>query len=119
MRNINKLYFGITVLNANKNKLESYNLFNFSRVKDSVAKYVLLPARDKNKVDGLKFCFGDTWSRCEFEYMVYPWPETEHDGGIKVDVFTAYVRPNSEYLMKLVNSVSKTSASRYLKENYG
>ena len=126
--NINKLYFGIKLFSlsyANENErttLKTYNLFDFSRVKWSVARYVTMSDKEKKTLlsDPLHFCFGDVWGRTEFEFMVCPWPYSDKDtidnSGVKVDTFSLYVKPNEKLLMDMVNSVSIDSAKAYLKK---
>ena len=125
--NIDDLYFGV-VLNVlsfsnstERKNLKTYNLFDFSRVKKSVAIYVLKNEKQRKELlsDPLHFCFGDTWGRTEFEFMVCPWPYRDDEkisDGEKVDTWTLYVEPNADYLMSLVDSVSKKSAREYLKK---
>lgn len=123
---LDDLYFGV-VINPmsytsfkDRNGLVEYNLFDSSRVKWSVATYVKMTAKQKAEInDPLAFCFGDTWGRTEWEFIVCPWPYRDEDTidlvGKKVDVYTMYVKPNAELLMNLVNRVTKTSAKEYLK----
>lgn len=125
---INKLYFGVKLFpmsyasKSELNKLKTYNLFEFGRVKWSVAKYVAMTDKEKKSIlsDPLHFCFGDVWSRTEFEFIACPWPYTDEmtisNSGVKVDTWSLYVEPNADYLMSLVNSVSPTSARAYLRE---
>ena len=125
---LNKLYFGIKLYPLSyrsrdeQRELKTYNLFELSRVKWSVAKYATMNDKEKKSImsDPLHFCFGDVWSRSEFEFMVCPWPYTEDDtidgSGVKVDTWTLYVEPNKDLLMKMVNSVSVSSAKAYLRD---
>lgn len=103
--------------------LSTYNLFNFGRVKWSVAKYVTMDDKEKNSLlsDPLRFCFGDVWGRTEYEFIVCPWGgldgnEKVSDVGIKVDAFEMYVEPNATLLMDIVNRISENSARKYLRE---
>ena len=120
--NINNLYFGIKLFSLSysskqERKLEAYNLFDFSRVKWSVARYVTMTKEEREVMllDPIRFCFGDVWGRCEYEYLIRPMVGDDEDE-IKTDVFQMYVEPNAEYLMGLVNRVTKTSAKDYLRE---
>ena len=125
---INKLYFGVKLFpisytsKSERNKLKTYNLFEFGRVKGSVAKYVTMTDKEKKSIlsDPLHFCFGDVRSRAEFEFTACPWPYTDEmsisNSGVKVDTWSLYVEPNADYLMSLVNSVSPTSAKAYLRD---
>lgn len=126
---IDDLYFGIKLYpmsygdKAEKRKLATYNLFSFGRVKWSVARYITMPEKEKKALmsDPLVFCFGDVWSRCEYEFMVCPWGGLNEndkvvDVGMKVDTFEMYVKPNADLLMEMVNSVSVSSAKKYLSE---
>ena len=126
--NINKLYFGVKLFpmsypsKSKLDKLKTYNLFDFGRVKWSVARYVTMTDKERKSLmsDPVHFCFGDVWSRTEFEFVACPWPYTDKDtienSGVKVDTYQMYVEPNADYLMSLVNRVSPTSARMYLRE---
>ena len=127
--NINKLYFGVKlypVLCRDKSELkelDTFNLFDLSRVKWSVARYVTMTEKEKKSLlsDPLHFCFGDTWGRCEYEFVVCPWGGLDENDkvlevGIKVDTFEMYVKPNADLLMDMVNRVSISSAKEYLRD---
>lgn len=125
--NLRDLYFGIMLYPMNtvsrNEKLEVRNLFNSVRVLRSVARYVTMTDKEKKALssDPLVFCFGDTWGRCEYEFVVCPWGGLGEDDrvskvGTKMDTFEMYVRPNAELLMDMVNSVSVSSAKKYLAE---
>lgn len=121
--NLDELYFGIKLFSlsyANENErttLKTYNLFDFSRVKWSVARYVTMSDKEKKTLlsDPLHFCFGDVWGRCEYEYLIRPMV-SDNKGEVKTDVFQMYVEPNAKYLMSIVNRITKTSAQKYLRE---
>lgn len=125
--NINDLYFGMVMNKMNyssvseRGDIETYNLFDISRVKWSVAKYVTMSI-DKRKMipDPLMFCFGDVWSRTEYEFIMCPWPymdgEFVEQFGHKVDMYTMYVKPNAELLMDIVNRVTVSSAKKYISD---
>lgn len=119
--NIDELDFGIMLYPMNYTKgderrLERHNLFASSRVKWSVARYVTMPLEERKQLtDPLHFCFGDTWGRCEYEFVVSPWIGGGEDG-YKVDTFEMYVRPNRELLMEIIDRVSVTSAKKYLSQ---
>ena len=124
---LNDLYFGIKLRpmswsnKEDRRRLETYNLFDFSRIKESIAIYRTMDeARKKELTSPLHFCFGDVWSRCEFEFIVCPWPYGEGDTidgcGVKVDTYSLYVEPNADYLMSLVESVDENDCKKYLSE---
>ena len=124
---LDDLYFGVMCRRMNyssedKNKplLEQYNLFNFSRVKHSVAMWVVMDKTEQKQHDFLRWCFGDTWGRCEFEMIISDWPYKEDallkDVGEKYDIFELYVKPNAALLEDMVSRVSKNSAQVYLRE---
>ena len=125
---INDLYFGVVThqmsysTKEGRNELKVYNLFDSTRVKFSVARYVTMSEKERMQLmsDPLHFCFGDTWGRTEWEFIVCPWPYKEDekvvDCGRKVDVFSMYVEPNSNLLMDMVNRVSVSSAKKWLAE---
>ena len=126
-KNLNDLYFGVMMRKMSfmseyeRSSLEQVNLFNIPRVKWSVARYVVMTPEERKELvrDPLSWCFMETWGKCEFEFIVCPWPyrdgETVEECGNKVDVFTMYVQPNAKLLMDMVNNVSVESAKQYLK----
>lgn len=125
MTDINDLYFGVRLLsisysNDERKKLKTYNLFDFSRVKKSVAMWVAKGPEFQKEHDFLRWCFGDVWSRTEYEMIICPWPyrdsDTIEDAGQKVDTFTLYCEPNEGLLRKMVDDVSVSSAKKYLRE---
>lgn len=124
---IDDLYFGVKLMPLSYNseegrtELKTYNLFDFSRIKWSVAKYVTMTDTERSLLhNSLMFCFGDVWSRAEYEFLICPWPykdgEFVEQVGQKVDIFTMYVEPNAKLLMDMVNSVSVSSAKKYMTE---
>lgn len=122
MTQLNNLYFGIKLFSlsysSRKNrKLETYNLFDFAKVKWSVAKYVTMTKEEKRYLfsDSLHFCFGDVFGRCEYEYFIRPKVSDKYDE-VETNVFQMYVEPNANLLMEMVNSVSINSAKKYLRE---
>lgn len=104
-----------------RRRLETYNLFDLSRIKESIAIYRTMgEERRKELSSPLHFCFGDVWSRTEYELIACPWPymdgELVEDNGIKVDTYSLYVEPNADYLMSLVESVDENDCKKYLSE---
>lgn len=125
--NLNDLYFGIVMNQMSysseneRGNIKTYNLFDFSKVKWSVARYVTMSEEEKEGLTRpLHFCFGDVWGRTEYEFMMCPWPYRDGDFveqvGHKVDMFRMYVEPNGELLMDIVDRVTKSSAQKYLRE---
>lgn len=117
---IDDAYFGVCNLDFN-GEISTWNLFDNLRVKWSVAKYVSMTPEERKLLSSepYRFCFGDVWGRCEYEWIVNRWPYSEEDkvtDGKKVDVFQMYVEPNKDYLMEIVNKISVTSAKNYLRE---
>lgn len=92
------------------------NIFNSSRVKWSIAKYVTMSEKERANLtsDPIMFCYGDLWSRCEWEMIIDSWPNQGNPE--KVDTFRLYIEKNPELFMGFVNQVSKASARRYLKQ---
>ena len=118
---LEEAYFGVSTLTFNGKELRYWNLFENLRVKWSVARYVAMSKKEREQiwVSPIHFCFGDVWRRCEYEWIVNRWPCDENDKvceGKKVDVFDVYVLPNEKHLMEIVNSITKSSAKKYLKE---
>lgn len=124
---IDDLYFGVKLMplsygsEEGRIALKTYNLFEFSKVKWSVARWVTMSDEEKKNITSpLHFLFGDVWGRAEYEFIVCPWPygdgEGVSDNGQKVDTFMMYVEPNAELLMDMVNSVSVSSAKKYMAE---
>lgn len=125
--NINDLYFGVVLTSMSyasmkeRNELKTYNLFDFSRVKFSVARWVTMKDEERKLISNpLSFLFGDVWGRTEYEFIVCPWPYDDDDKvadmGQKVDTYRMYVEPNKELLLDLVSRVSKSSAQAYMRE---
>lgn len=124
---LDKLYFGIRLYplsygSSSKRELATYNLFDFAKVRWSVASYAAKAPEEKKKIENpLFYCFSSVWSRCEYEFVVCPWGGLGNDDravevGTKVDIYKMYVEPNAEHLMELVDSVSVSSAKKYLAE---
>ena len=124
---IDALYFGVVLFpqswtnTDDRREPTEYNLFDFSRVKTSVARWVTMKPSERDEISNpLLFLFGDVWSRTEFEFMMCPWPfekdEKISESGIKVDTYRMYVLPNAKLLLDMVNRVSKSSAQKYLTE---
>lgn len=123
---LEELYFGIVRpafgygRDEERNRLEPANLFASGRVRRSVAMWVTMDDKEKKKHEFLSWCFGDTRWRTEYEFIVCPWPYREDDTidgcGQKVDTYTLYVQPNEKLLRQMVDSVTKSSAQKYLKE---
>lgn len=119
---IDKAYFGVKLFELSysshkERKIETYNLFDFGRVKWSVAKYVVMGKEKRKSLanNPLRFCFGDTAGRCEYECIVRPMvSKREHEK--KVDIYQMYVEPNADYLMSIVGRISVSSAQKYLRE---
>ena len=125
--NINDLYFGVKLMplsygsQEERISLKTYNLFDLSKIKWSVAMWVTMDKKKREEITSpLHFLFGDVWSRTEYEFIVCPWPYGDGEGvsenGQKVDTFMMYVEPNAELLMDMVNSVSVSSAKKYMTE---
>lgn len=119
---LDKAYFGVKLFALNyssyrERKIETYNLFDFGRVRWSVARYVTMSEEERkgSLSDSLRFCFGDVAGRCEYEYTIRPMVGKEEDER-KIDVFQMYVEPNAEYLMSIVDRISVDSAQKYLRE---
>lgn len=119
---IDKAYFGVKLFalsysSHKERKIETYNLFDFGRVKWSVARYVTMSKEERESLlsDPLHFCFGDVAGGCEYEYIIRPMVSKEEDEK-KVDVFQMYVEPNADHLMSIVDRISVSSAQKYLRE---
>ena len=112
---IDKLYFGYVSFDFNTKELVMKNLFDSYRVQRSIAVWAGLDEIEKSRHDPLWFCFGDTHSRCEYEFLITMWPKEEPT--LKVDIFKMYVEPNREHLLNLVSQISKAEAKRWLKED--
>lgn len=123
------LYFGVVLYEfswsgKDKRQLKTYNLFNSLRVLRSVARWAVETNKDSKfakEHDFLRWCFGDTRARCEWEWLVAPWGGVSGDEKLKdvckkVDVYTMYVEPNAKHLRELVDSVSVSSAKKFLAE---
>lgn len=118
-------YFGyvmpeMSYRSKNERKLATYNLFEGSRVRYSVARWVTMDEKERKRHNFLSFCFFDVCGRVEYEWIISPWPYDEgalvKDEGKKIDVYEAYVKPNEKLLRQIVDSISVSSATRYLRE---
>ena len=113
---IDELYFGIKLVDFNTRKLQTYNLFT-PRIKRNVAIY----AKDKSVLanhswfEPLSFCFGDMRGRTEYEFYVSDVVDGKEQS--KADAYEMYVKPNEEYLMSLVDSISEYEGKKWLKNN--
>lgn len=119
------LYFGVVAPGMSSGfNLTPFNLFQSRRVLWGVATWVV--ETDKNPKwgkdhDFLMWCFGDTRARCEWEWLVAPWGGVSGDERLKnvcekVDVYEMYVVSNAKYLRELVDSVSVSSAKKFISE---
>lgn len=116
---IEDLCFGIRLFDFNSGKLKTENLFQSSRVMHSVAVWLTMPDKLRKQHDLIRFCFGDTSGHVEYEMYVRDVivKPSERDKLTKVSVYEMYVLPNADYLTSLVNSVSVSSAKRWLRSN--
>ena len=123
------LYFGIVLYEGSwsgkhKQRLRACNLFNSLRVLRSVAYWVVETHKSPKfakEHDFLSWCFTDVRGRAEWEFVVCPWGGLKNDDkvvevGEKVDTYRMYVEPNAKYLRELVDSVSVSSAKKFLTE---
>lgn len=129
-RKLEDLYFGVVAPGIGGSgridelNLRPFNLFQSTRVRRAVARWVVETNKDSKfakEHDFLFWCFGDTRARCEWEWLIAPWGGARGDEKLedvceKVDVYTMYVEPNAKYLRELVDSVSVSSAKKFLAE---
>lgn len=115
---IDELYFGITMLDWNTDKIVHRNLFDLADIRRSVAKWATLSENEK-MVQGynpLSFCFGGVRGRAEYEMIV-------HDLNIscrmnhKVDIYQMFVIPNQVQLLDLVLDITPREGRKWLKAN--
>lgn len=118
-KKLDDLYFGVTVWDFNSKGPEAINLFGSCRVLASVASYAKMSKEERKKLDDpLRYCFGDTWGRVEWEFAFgSPFPK-DFSELQKLSVYEAFVEPNRKYLMSLVESVSEEEGKAYLREYY-
>lgn len=112
---INNIYFGVCYWDSNKDEFVPFNIFDAGRTRYWLAKYRVHPIQFR-RLSIFSFVFNDFCGRCQWEWIVSNWPKNDKEQ--KLDVWTAYLIPNKEYLTKLMNSVSVASCKRYLKK-YG
>lgn len=111
---INDLYFGVLLWDPSSRIFKQCNLFDFLRVKRSVAIYKTHPELFDSFGDLLFALYGDTSGRVQYEFgMTDP---VDGSDSIKIDIYRAYVEPNRGYLLSLAQSVTVASARRWLKE---
>lgn len=93
-------------------------LFYNLRIMRSIALYIKFDKkyRDGGEIeDPLFYCFNDCWAKCEYEVVLSPW--VGEGEPTKQSVYDLYIKPNKELFMGMVNSVSKNSAIKYLREH--
>lgn len=108
---IDKLYFG--VVRPTNHGLAPHNLFNHIGVKRAIATYRAKP-QDEFVDNPLLYCFGDYWSRAEYEWVVRPWTGTWEPQ--EVDIYGVFVEPNTSLLMEMVDSITPAAAKAWLRK---
>lgn len=115
---LTEAYFGITILNPNSPavELQAVNLFQSLRVLRSVAIYKTERERLEKDYgedfDALHFCFGDTQHRHEYEMLI----KGVFDKDWRLyDIYTLYILPNKELLLKIVEDIDIKSCKDWLK----
>ena len=131
---ITDLKFMVKRWDFNTSQFEDFNIFNNGGVLRSVALWVKASkTKKKTKNDNfilkehsspenrLMFLFGDLWGRCEYEFIV---KDGQLAGGLfedvegeKTDIFQYYVKPNAKELLEMVDKVSLSSATNFLRED--
>lgn len=117
-KDLEKAYFGVMRHDFNSDKFVPHNLFGSVRVLWSIAKFrtdkwIVNEYKDKPLEDKIRFCFGDTWGRCEWEFGISSLFNEEVN---KTDVYTMYVLPNKKLLYNMVMNFSIASCKRVLKK---
>ena len=120
MKKIDDLYFGISYWDPNNHCLKTANIFDFKRIKDSAARYIIDKSKGKlteyRKSDPLMCIFGDVWGKCEWELIVRGMVESEENVA-KVDIFSLFIKPNEKLLLSMIDEVSVNSAMTWRKKN--
>ena len=85
---VKNMEWNVYYYNINKNKIETYNIFNHYNFNKDVIRD-LNQFRNRNAFanalkSNLRYYF---WSKCEWEVLVYPWPVGHNDKPIKIDVY--------------------------------
>lgn len=113
---ITDLYFGIKRYDLSTRRLATTNLFNCRDVLLGVALYKLGKGGESCNRNSFEFIFSGTRGAVEYEFYVSD-PMLNGDKEYKLEsVYSMYAEPNKRYLMELINSVSKASCARWLKE---
>lgn len=112
---ITDLYFGIKRADSNTQHLVTTNLFNCRDVLLGVALYKLGKGGEYCNRNPFEFIFFGTRGAVEYEFYIAA-PASEKDDFELTDIYSMYAEPNKRYLMELINSVSKASCERWLKE---
>lgn len=116
-RQLTSLEFYAKFWDFNKKEFVDYNIFGNSRVLFNVACYVTMPESERKDIsDPLLYCFSKLWGHVEYEFGVCEVFCDSMDKVQKVDIYEFYVKPNRKYLLELIESVSKNSATKYLRE---
>ena len=119
---LKKANFPVKKFNINTNTLEDYNLFQSHRVLRSIAIWKTRPNVRSFFMthDPLRYWFGDTWGRIEWEWdqapdgTAYPPLTTKYP---KVCTYDECVVPYRKILTDLVDSISVNSCRQFLKED--
>lgn len=117
-RKLKSLEFNVRQWDINKGEFQTVNIFNSTMVLWSVAEWVCMSKKERTKIkDPLFFCFSSFWCRVQWEFGVCePFCKDLNTGVKKVDTYSFYIQPNEKLLMGMIESVSKSSARKYLKE---
>lgn len=116
-KDLDKAYFGIVLHDFNTGEFKHANLFSSVRVLRSIA--MIRTRKDlKDKLDDvdetIRFCFGDTWGRVQYEFVVSP--VVGPGEPTKKDTFFMYVENNKKLLYDMVMNFSVASCRRVLKK---
>lgn len=119
---INDLYFGCKNYNFNTRSFEIQNIFGSMRVLHSIAMYKVHgytpfkenPTKEEYKESLLGFLFGDLKYHVEWEMLISS--VFARDGVVKTDIYSMYVVPNQDYLLRLVEKVSVSSCKKWLRD---
>ena len=103
----------------NNGRIKLYNIFQSSRIKQSIATYRAGWMKNTERNDWCRWCFGDTYGRVQWEFG-FGAPFENLDGTwetTKQDVYTLFIEPNKEILKKMVDSIPLQECLDYIKLN--
>lgn len=120
---LEKAKFCVPKWDFNRHTVEPFNIFEDIRILLSVASFktglfdLLYPSEEERKEHWLRWCFGDTWGRVQYNLLISDPVPAEGDKPEEVHIFDCFIKPNEELLFALVESISTKSCEQWLEQH--